>query len=213
RTHGLNFSVRMGLNSGEVVVGTIGDDLRMDYTAHGHTVGLGARMEQLAAPDNAYLSEHTARLVSGYFDLRDLGEVHIKGVQAPVHLYELAAAGRLRTRFEAERVRGLSRFVGRDREMGVLEAALAQGRSGPGQVVGVVAPAGVGKSRLCFEFAERCRARGFPVYETRGVAHGRQIPLLPMLELFRAFFSITGRDAEQVARENIAGRLVLLDVQ
>src|SRR5262249_27589519 len=211
RTHGLNFSVRMGLNSGEVVVGKIGDDLRMDYTAHGHTVGLAARMEQLAAPDNVYLSEHTARLVAGYFDLRDLGEVNVKGVRDPVHVYELETASGLRTRFDAERVRGLSRFVGRDREMAVLEAALAQGTSGPGQVVGVVAPPGVGKSRLCFEFAERCRARGLPVYETRGVAHGRQIPLLPMLELFRAFFGITARDAERVAREKIAGRLLLLD--
>src|SRR5262249_34779720 len=211
RTEGLSFSVRMGLNSGEVVVGKIGDDLRMDYTAHGHTVGLAARMEQLAAPDNAYLSEHTSRLVSGYFDLRDLGEFHVKGVQDPVHVYELAAAGRLRTRFEAERVRGLSRFVGRDREMAALEAALARGTSGPGQVVGGVAPPGVGKSRLCFESAERCRARGLPVYETRGVAHGKQIPLLPMLELFRAFFGITRRDAERVAREKIAGRLLLLE--
>jgi class 3 adenylate cyclase/tetratricopeptide (TPR) repeat protein len=211
RTHGLNFSVRMGLNSGEVVVGKIGNDLRMDYTAQGHTVGLAARMEQLAAPDSAYLSEHTAQLVSGFFDLRDLGEFHVKGVRDPVRVYELEAAGRLRTRFEAARVRGLSRFVGREREMAILEAALAHGTSGPGQVVGVVAPPGVGKSRLCFEFAERCRARGLPVYETRGVAHGRQIPLLPMLELFRAFFGIIGRDAERVAREKIAGRLVLLD--
>src|SRR5262249_1942105 len=152
-------------------VGTIGDDLRMDYTAQGHIVGLAARMEQLAAPDNAYLSEQTARLVSGYFDLRDLGEFHVKGVRDPIRVYDLEAAGPPGTRFEAERVRGLSRFVGRDREMAVLEEALVQGTSGPGQVVGVVAPPGVGKSRLCFEFAERCRARGLPVYETRGVAH------------------------------------------
>src|SRR5262249_28750212 len=211
RTHGLNFSVRIGLNSGEVVVGTIGDDLRMEYTAQGHTVGLAARMEQLAAQDSAYLSERTARLVSGFFDLRDLGEFHVKGVREPLRVYELEAAGRLRTRFEAERVRGLSRFVGREREMAVLEAALAQGTGGPGQVGGVGAPPGRGKSRLCFEFAERCRARGLTVYETRAVAHGKQIPLLPMLELFRAFLGITGRDAERVAREKIAGRLLLLD--
>jgi class 3 adenylate cyclase/tetratricopeptide (TPR) repeat protein len=208
---GLNFSVRMGLNSGEVVVGKIGDDLRMDYTAQGHVVGLAARMEQLAAADTPCLSEHTARLVSGYFDIRDLGEFHLKGVRDPLHVYELEAAGGLRTRFEAARVRGLSRFVGREREMAVLEAGLAQAMSGPGQVVGVVAPPGVGKSRLCFEFAQRCRARGVPVYETRGVAHGRQVPLLAMLELFRGYFGITGRDTERAAREKIAGRLLRLD--
>src|SRR5262249_48476108 len=211
RAHGLDFSVRMGLNSGEVVVGKIGDDLRMDYTAQGHTVGLAARMEQLAAPGNAYLSEHTARLVSGFFNLRDLGEFDLKGLHAPIRVYDLDAADHPRTRFEAARVRGLSRFVGREREMAVLEAALEQGTSGPGQIVGVVAPPGVGKSRLCFEFVERCRARGVPVYETRGVAHGKQVPLLPMLELFRAFFAITGRDVERVAREKIADRLLLLD--
>ena len=211
RTRGLSFAVRMGINSGDVVVGSIGDDLRMEYTAQGHTVGLASRMEQLAGADRVYLTDYTARRVAGYFRLRDLGEFVVKGMSAPLRVHELEAVGALRTRFEAERVRGLSRFVGRDREMAVLEAALAQATSGPGQVVGVLAPPGVGKSRLCFEFAERCRARGLPVYETRGVAHGRQIPLLPMLELFRAFFGITARDAERVAREKIAGRLLLLD--
>jgi class 3 adenylate cyclase len=93
RSRGLSFSVRMGLNSGEVVVGKIGDDLRMDYTAQGQTVGLAARMEQLAAPGSAYLTEHTAKLVSGFFQLRDLGSFEIKGMRDPVRVHELGGVG------------------------------------------------------------------------------------------------------------------------
>src|ERR1051325_2108167 len=100
KTRGLSFSVRMGLNSGEVVVGKIGDDLRMDYTAQGQTVGLAARMEQLAAPGGAYLTQHTAKLVSGFFQLRDLGSCEIKGRRHPVRAHELEAGGRIRTRLE-----------------------------------------------------------------------------------------------------------------
>src|SRR5881275_2601730 len=121
---GLSFSVRMGLNSGEVVVGSIGDDLRMDYTAQGPTVGLAQRMEQLAEPGKVYLSEHTAPLVSGYFRLEELGRFAVKGVRAPVRVYELAGVGPLRTPLERSRARGFSRFVGREEETAALEAAL-----------------------------------------------------------------------------------------
>src|SRR6184192_116515 len=105
-SRGLNFAVRMGLNSGEVVVGTIGDDLRMDYTAQGHAVGLAARMEQVAAPGTVYVSEHTARLVEGFFTLRDHGTPPIKGVSTPVRVFELEGIGPLRTRLDAAGVRG-----------------------------------------------------------------------------------------------------------
>src|SRR5213594_3082362 len=105
-SRGLNFAVRMGLNSGEVVVGTIGDDLRMDYTAQGHVVGLAQRMEQLADPGRAYLTEHTAALVSGYFRLRDLGVFDVKGLREPVRVHELEGTGTLRTRLDLSRVRG-----------------------------------------------------------------------------------------------------------
>jgi class 3 adenylate cyclase len=114
--HGLGFSVRLGLNSGEVVVGTIGDDLKMVYTAHGNTAGLGQRMEQLAAPGEIYLSEHCAKLVSGFFRLRDLGPFELKGVSAPVQVYELEGVGPLHTPLEVSRSRGFSRFVGRQDE-------------------------------------------------------------------------------------------------
>src|SRR5437867_3602899 len=125
---GLNFSVRMGLNSGEVVVGKIGDDLRMDYTAQGQVVGLAQRMEQLAAADRVCLTEHTARLVEGYFRLRALGPVAVKGTSAPLRVFELEGAGALRTRLDASRARGFTRFVGRVDEMAALEDALARAR-------------------------------------------------------------------------------------
>jgi class 3 adenylate cyclase len=211
RIHAMSFAARMGLNSGEVVVGRIGDDLRMDYTAQGHTVGLAQRVEQLAEPGSAYLTAHTARLIEGYFALRSLGKVALKGVSESLNVYELEGPGSLRDHFELSRVRGLSKFVGRAAELATLEAALERSLQGRGQTVGVVADAGTGKSRLCFEFAERCRNRGFKVLEARGVAHGRRVPLLPMLELFRAYFGVQEDDAPLAVREKIAGRLLLLD--
>src|SRR5213079_100140 len=200
---GFNFAVRMGLNSGEVVVGRIGDDLRMDYTALGHTVGLAQRMEQLAEPGKPLLTERTAKLVTGFFSVRDLGPSRVKGMTEPIRLYELEGAGRLRTRFDVSRARGLSRFVGRAPEMAALEASLEHALAGEGQIVGVVGEPGVGKSRLCHEFAERCRARGIPFIEAHAVAHGKTIPLLPWMELMRNAFGVTEQDGDDMARQKI----------
>ncbi|HVB78532.1 MAG TPA: adenylate/guanylate cyclase domain-containing protein [Candidatus Binataceae bacterium] len=211
REHGVGFSTRMGLNSGEVVVGKIGDDLRMDYTAQGHTVGLAQRMESLAEPNTCYLTAATAALVGGYFALEDLNEFRVKGVAVPVRVHRLAGVGAARTRFDISRARGLSRFVGRATDMEALDAALEQARAGNGQVVGIVAEAGTGKSRLCFEFLELCRARGQTVQVGRAVAHGKNIPFLPMLEAFRSYYGITDADSDRFAREKIAGRLLLTD--
>jgi adenylate cyclase len=211
RTRALGFSVRIGLNSGEVVVGKIGDDLRMDYTAQGQTVGLAARMEQCAAPGEIYVSEHTAKLVSGFFSLRDLGPFELKGASAPVRVFELEGVTTLHTRIEVARSRGFSRFVGRSDEMAILQAALAKAIDGNGQVVGVVADPGVGKSRLCMEFVEHCRSRGIALVEAHGVSHGKAIPFLPILDLFRGYFSITEQDSDLAIREKITGRMLVLD--
>jgi class 3 adenylate cyclase/tetratricopeptide (TPR) repeat protein len=211
RRRGLNFSVRIGINSGEVVVGRIGDDLRMDYTAQGHTVGLAARVEALAAPNAVYLTEHTAALVGGYFRLHDLGEFQIKGVREPITLHRLDGVGSARSRLDVSRARGFSRFVGRAKEMAVLESALAEAKAGKMRVVGVIGEAGAGKSRLCYELAERCRAEGMPVLETHCVSHGQMIPYVPVLELLRGYFGVSELDDARVAREKIAGRLLLLD--
>jgi class 3 adenylate cyclase/tetratricopeptide (TPR) repeat protein len=211
RERGLNFSVRMGINSGDVVVGKIGDDLRMDYTAQGHTVGLAARMQELASPDTTYLTGHTASLVDGYFNLEDLGSFRVKGVADPVPVSQLTGLGGLRTRLDVSRARGLTRFVGRDDDFQTLENALEQCFAGNGGVVGLVADAGVGKSRLCYEFLQSCRARGLRTLEGQAVAHGKNIPFLPILQVLRAYFEISDQDSDRVAREKVAGRLLLLD--
>jgi class 3 adenylate cyclase len=210
-SRGLCFSVRVGLNSGEVVVGKIGDDLRMDYTAQGAVVGLAARMQEIAEPGKAYATEHTARLAAGYFRFGDLGSVAVKGVREPVRVHEIEGVGALRTRFDASRARGLARFVGRADEMGVLDAALTRAREGHGPVVGMVAEAGIGKSRLGFEFAERCRARGIAVYEAQALAHGKMIPFLPVLQLLRSLFGISDEKSPADARRKVAGTVLLVD--
>src|SRR5262249_44666492 len=156
-------------------------------TAQGHTVGLAARMEQIAEPGKVLLSRQAAKLVSGYFQLRDLGETRIKGLSDPTHIFELEDVGRIQTRLEVSRTRGFTKFVGRQSEMAALEAALEQAIAGNAQVVGIVAEPGTGKSRLCYEFAERCRAREIPVYEAHGVAYGKAVPLLPILEFQRSY--------------------------
>jgi hypothetical protein len=201
----------MGLHSGEVVVGRIGDDLRMDYTAQGHTVGLAARMQSLASPDTCYLTREVADLVQGYFELADLGEFNVKGVSEPVPIFELAGMGDVRTRFDVSKARGLTRFVGRSDDFRTLETALAQAQGGDGQVVGIVAEAGVGKSRLSFEFLEACRARGLRTLEGRAVSHGKNIPLLPILQAFRTYFDIEEGDGDRQVREKIVGRMLLID--
>src|SRR5262249_40011222 len=131
--------------------------------------------------------------------------------KGPLAVYALQGPGQLRTRFDASRVRGLSKFVGRDTEMQELEAALERATRGRGEVVGVVAAPGTGKSRLCFEFAERCRARDIPVPEAHCVSQARLVPYLPILELLRTYFGIAQDDGEREVRQKIAGALLLLD--
>src|SRR5262249_1040880 len=135
RASGLEFAVRMGLNSGEVIVGRIGDDLRMDYTAQGHVVGLAARVQQLAPPGGIAVTEQTERLATGFFEFLDRGEQSLKGASAPVRVFELRGLGPIRSRFDSSRARGFSRFVGRERELARLEATLGEAQSGRPQIV------------------------------------------------------------------------------
>ena len=208
---GISFNVRIGLNSGEVVAGPLDDDQDVEYTAVGTTVGLAQRMEQLAEPGTVCVTVATAALVEGYFELRDLGPMQPKGTGDPLNVFELVSRGALRTPLEVAAARGFSRFVGREAEMAALEGAFARAAEGNGQVVGVVAGPGVGKSRLCHEFAQRCRARGIEVFSCHGLAHASSVPFVPTLEILRSMFGVTEGDDQATARATIEQTVLELD--
>ena len=210
RTRGLNFSVRMGIHSGEVVVGKIGDDLRMDYTAQGHTVGLAARMEQLAEPGKTLLTENSAKRVEGFFRLGDLGRFDVKGVHEALRVYELQGVGPLRTRLDVSASRGLVRFVGRRGELEQLRRAWKSAQEGHGQIVAGVGEAGVGKSRLFYEFKAPLQ-RGCLLLEAFSVSHGKASAYLPLIDLLKSYFRIELEDDERQRREKITGKVLTLD--
>jgi class 3 adenylate cyclase/tetratricopeptide (TPR) repeat protein len=207
REHGIDLQVRLGLNSGEVVVGRVGDDVTLDPTALGHTVGLAQRMEALAEPGTVYLTEYTARLVEGWFRLDDLGGRRVKGAADPLRVCALGTPMPSPVR----RTVGAAALVGRERELAVLEDALEMACDAQFQVVGVVGEAGVGKSRLCDEFARSALARGLTVRRASGVSHARDVPLLPILTFHRDYFGISESDDAASARGKVAGRLLGLD--
>jgi adenylate cyclase len=168
-------------------------------------------MEQLAEPGKAYLSEYTAPLVAGYFDLRDLGDVSVDGWPTPIKVFELGAIGALRTPLEIASSRGLSRFVGRADEVAVLDAALARALDGRGQTIGIAADAGVGKSRLAHEFAERCRAQRVVVHAAHAVAYSRAQPFLPVQQVLRSYLRVGYEQAGIDAAEAVRSTALLLD--
>jgi len=211
RARGIELAVRMGINSGEVVVGKIGDDLRMDYTAQGHSVGLAARVEQLAAPGTVLLTETTARLVEGFFVLEDAGLESVKGMTAPIRIVALRGIGPARTRLDASGLRGLSRLIGRDAELTWLDGIFSRAIGSDGQVVGVVGEAGVGKSRLCLEFVQRCRARGVAVYEVHCPAHAATVPWFAIRDLLRSYLGLAQGDEVEAIRRSVAEQLRALD--
>ncbi len=206
---GINPSTRMGLNSGEVVVGRIGDDLRMDYTAKGLTVNLAARMEQIAAPGSVYLTHDTAELIRDYFELRPLGPMQVKGRERPVPVFELTGQTAISLRLEASRARGLTGFAGRERELAALLQALDEAEQGR-QLRVLIGDGGLGKSRLCYEAVERWRQAGVPVLSCSGVPHGQSVPLQPVRELVRQRFGVQPGDTPALARQKIAGTVLLL---
>ena len=167
RTVGVPISIRAGLNSGEVVVRSIGSDLHMDYTAVGQSTHLAARMEQTAMPGSILITAATLALAEGYVGVKPLGPVAVKGLAEPIEVFELTGAGLARTRLQAAAARGLTRFVGRDAEVEVVRQGLERARSGRGQVVALVGEPGVGKSRLVWEFTHSHRAHDWLVLEVR----------------------------------------------
>jgi class 3 adenylate cyclase/tetratricopeptide (TPR) repeat protein len=211
RDHGVEIQIRVGLNSGEVVVRAIGTDLRMDYTAVGQSTHLAARMEQLAPPGSTRLTADTLRLAEGFIQAAPLGPMPVKGLAHPVEVFELIGPTATRTRLQAAAARGLTRFVGRGRELDHLRRALDKARAGQGQIVGVMGEAGVGKSRLVWEFTHSHRTQHWTVLESSSVSYGRASPYLPVIDLCKSYFRIEPHDDARSVREKITGKLVTLD--
>jgi class 3 adenylate cyclase/tetratricopeptide (TPR) repeat protein len=211
RGGGTPVQIRVGLNSGEVVVRAIGSDLHMDYTAVGQTTNLAARMEQMAKPGSALVTGDTLKLAEGYVQVKPLGPVAVKGLETPIPVYELSGIVPARSRFQASTARGLTRFVGRDGEVQQLGQALERAGAGHGQVVAVVGDAGVGKSRLAWEFTRSHRTHGWLVLESGSVSYGKATPYLPVIELVKAYCRVQERDEPRDIRERVAGKLLMLD--
>ena len=211
RDHGVDVQVRVGLNSGEVVVRAIGSDLRMDYSAVGQTTHLAARMEQLARPGVTLLTADTLRLAEGYIEITPLGLVPVKGLEAPVEVYELVGAGPRRSRLQATAARGFTRFVGREPELEALRYALARAADGHGQVVAIVGEPGVGKSRLVWEVTHSHRVHGWLVLQAGSVSYGKATSYLPVIDLLKGYFAIEDRDGPRAVHEKVTGKLLTLD--
>jgi class 3 adenylate cyclase/tetratricopeptide (TPR) repeat protein len=203
----ISFRARQGLNTGLVVVGSIGSDLRMDYTAVGDVTNVAARLQQVGEPGRVTVSESTHRLVRDYFEARALGGIHLKGKAEPVDAWEVLAAREPRTRLEVEADRGLTPLVGRERELGVLLEAFDRARSGQGQVVFVVGEAGIGKSRLLLELRRRVGA-GATWQEGHCLSFGRAMAFHPLVDLVRRQFGVEEGDGEPAIAAKIERGLV-----
>jgi tetratricopeptide (TPR) repeat protein len=203
--------IRVGLNAGEVVVRAIGSDLHMDYTAVGQTTHLAARMEQMAMPGSILLTQAALRLAEGYVQVTPLGPVPVKGVAAPIDVFELVGATALRRRLQTAVARGLSPFVGRQPELEALQQALARAGTGHGQVVALLGEPGVGKSRLVYEFLQSHHTQGWLRLESGSVSYGKATAYLPVCDLLKAYCRIEDRDDLRTVRAKVTGQLLTLD--
>jgi class 3 adenylate cyclase/predicted ATPase len=211
REQGINLQIRVGLNTGEVVLRSIRkDDLHTDYLPVGHSTHIAARMESLASGGGIVVSQATHKLTEGYFRFNPLGAAKVKGVTEPIPIYEVLGVGPLRTRLQVAARRGLVRFVGRQDELAQLRRALESARAGHGQIVGVMGDPGVGKSRLFHEFKLLAHQGGL-VLETFSVSHGKAYAYLPLIELVKDYFHITSLDDERQRREKVMGKVLALD--
>jgi len=176
---GIDFKMRIGLNTGLVVVGKIGDDLTMEYTAMGDTVNLASRMESMAEPGTIQVSESTYRLTEGYFDFKPLGGIEVKGKKEPVKAYQLLGVGTVKTRLGVSEMRGLTPFVGRQKELSQLMECYERANKGQGQVVGIVGEPGVGKSRLLLHMRAMLPQGEYSYFEGRCIHYGGSMAFLP----------------------------------
>ena len=211
KKYGIDFKMRIGLNSGSVVVGSIGDNLRMDYTADGDVTNLANRMESRAEPGSILVSGATHKLVKDFFEFNPLGKFEVKGKEQPQEAYRLIKAGEIETRFRASVAKGLTKFVGRKNSMGALKLPYKRVLSGAGQVVGIVGEAGVGKSRLLLEFINQLSRGEYTYFEGSCLHYGSDMAYLPIIEILRSYFEIKEGDQEIVIKNKLDEKIRQLD--
>jgi len=208
---GVDFTMRIGLNSGPVIVGSIGDDLRMDYTAVGDTTNLAARMENTARPGSVLVTNTTHKLVKDFFECTSMGTIQVKGKEEPLEAYELVKAGEVETRLGAAVAKGLTKLVGRGREMATMKEAYDRARSGSGQVVGIVGEAGVGKSRLLIELRNMLTKGDYTYLEGQCLHYGGSMAYLPLLDILKSYFEIKEEDREYTIKKKVAEKIFHFD--
>ena len=211
RSHGVPIQIRVGINSGDVLVRAIDSDLHMDYTAVGQTTHLASRMEQMATPGTILLAPATLQLAEGYVQVTARGPVAVKGLPGPIEIFVLTGASAQRSRLHVAAARGLTRFIGRDAEIEQIRRALDLARAGRGQLVAIVGEPGVGKSRLVYEFTHSHRTQDWLVLEAGSVSYGKATSYLPVIDLLKAYFKIHERETHREIREKVTGKLLTLD--
>jgi class 3 adenylate cyclase len=211
KEYGINFQLRIGLNSGPVIVGSIGDDLRMDYTAVGDTTNLASRMEGMAKPGTILVSNDTYKLARDFFEFKPLGKFEIKGKEKPQAAYEVIKASEVETRIGASAAKGLTKFVGRKNEMEVLKKAFDKAKLGSGQVLGIVGEAGVGKSRIILELHNMLHQNEYTYCEGRCLHYGGTMAYLPIIDILRSYFGIKEGDPEYLIKKKIVERIYQLN--
>jgi predicted ATPase/class 3 adenylate cyclase len=210
RTEGFPLQIRVGLNSGEVLVRSLGSELHMNYSAHGETIHLAARMEQMAIPGTILISSRTFQLAEGYVVSQSLGPMFVKGLAVPVVAYELLGAVAV-SRLQALAGRGLTRFVGRENEMEQLRQALERARAGHGQILALVGEPGVGKSRLIQEFIQSEPTKDWRTLEARAQSYGAAAGYVPVTEFLKGYFQLATSDEPLAIREKVTSKLMSLD--
>ena len=213
RTADMPFEVRIGLNTGLVVVGKIGDNLRMDYTAVGDTTNVASRLQVMAAPGEMLIAQTTFESARTVVEARSLGAVHIKGKAAPIEVYRVIGRRSAAAATEARSARTLSSFVGRDREMADLMDSLEQAKAGRGQAIGIVSEPGMGKTRLLWEFRQALAGREVDYLEGQCLSYGAGIPFLPILAILRSTCGIAEGDSPEVVEAKVKDVLSALRIE